>query len=108
MADAKPNGAADERGVQVPDAGSDMLGQPFTVESISEVAPPDGAEGVWHQYVIVQGTNRINGLRPGTLTVVRPQIEEMVRHLNERFMKAQNKPTGGYSRRVAYTPKPAQ
>ena len=94
-------GAADERKTaSQPDSQSDLLGQPFRLDSITEVPAPDGAEGVWQQYVIVQGTNTINGMRAGTLSEVRPQIEEIVRHLNERFMKAQAGAASGYGRKA--------
>jgi hypothetical protein len=93
-------GATDEPGTaSPPDSQSDLLGQPFRLDSITEVPAPEGAEGTWQQYVIVQGTNTINGLRAGTLSEVKPQIEEIVRHLNERFMKAQAGAASGYGRK---------
>jgi hypothetical protein len=98
-------GVADERGTpaQAPDPEQDLLGQPFRLDSISEVPAPDGAEGVWHRYVIVQGSNTINGMRPGELSDVRVQIDDIVRRLNERFLKAQ---TGSPSRSSRRPPPP--
>ena len=46
------------------DQARDFLGEPFRLHSIVEVPAPEGIEGVWQQYVIVQGINTINGLRP--------------------------------------------
>lgn len=69
------------------DQARDFLGEPFRLHSIVEVPAPEGSEGVWQQYVIVQGINTINGLRPGTRSEVSVQIESMVEHLNERFRK---------------------
>jgi len=69
------------------DQARDFLGEPFRLHSIVEVPAPEGIEGVWQQYVIVQGINTINGLRPGTRSEVSVQIESMVEHLNERFRK---------------------
>jgi hypothetical protein len=63
-----------------------VIALPFTVDSISRTAAPDGAEGVWHSYVISQGPNTIAGLRAGTQTEVRMQLNEMVERLNERRM----------------------
>ena len=60
------------------DQARDFLGEPFRLHSIVEVPAPEGSEGVWQQYVIVQGINTINGLRPGTRSEVSVQIESMV------------------------------
>jgi len=57
----------------------------YSIESIKPVDPPTGAEGDdWHQYVIVQGTNRISGYRQGNLESVRQSTEENIELLNER------------------------
>ncbi len=69
------------------DPARDFLGEPFRLRSIVEVPAPEGSEGVWQQYVIVQGNNTINGLRAGTRSEVSVQIGSMVEHLNERFRK---------------------
>jgi hypothetical protein len=55
------------------DQARDFLGEPFRLHTIVEVPAPEGSEGVWQQYVIVQGINTINGLRPGTRSEV-PRI----------------------------------
>jgi hypothetical protein len=77
----------------------DLLGEPFRLDSISEVPAPDGAEGLWQQYVIVQGTNTIKGLRAGTRAEVNVQVESMVERLNERFRKSQTGLTGSTGRK---------
>lgn len=59
---------------------------PFRIETISDVAAPDGSSSVWQQYTISQGPNTITGLRPGTRRDVEPQLETMVAHLNLRRM----------------------
>jgi hypothetical protein len=61
-----------------------FLEMPFRLESISKTAPPDGAEGVWHCYVISQGTNSITGVRAGTHAEVTTLLEQMIERLNER------------------------
>ena len=70
---------------------------PFKLESISAAAAPDGAEGVWHRYVISQGDNTIAGVRAGTLEEVTLLVEAMVERLNERRegkMRPKVKPSG--------------
>jgi hypothetical protein len=69
------------------DQACDFLGEPFRLHSIVEVPAPEGSEGEWQQYVIIQGINTITGLRAGTRSEVSVQIEGMVEHLNERFRK---------------------
>ncbi len=61
-----------------------FLELPFKLESISRTAAPDGAEGVWHCYVISQGTNTITGVRAGTHAEVSILLEQMIERLNER------------------------
>jgi hypothetical protein len=57
----------------------------YTIESIEPIDPPTGTEGSdWHQYVIVQGTNRISGYRQGNIETVRQATEENIELLNER------------------------
>jgi hypothetical protein len=80
-------------------ATRDLLGEPFRLDSISEVAAPEGAEGLWQQYVIVQGTNTIKGLRAGTRAEVNLQVESMVERLNERFRKSQTGLTSSTGRK---------
>jgi hypothetical protein len=57
---------------------------PFKLESISKATAPGGAEGVWHSYVISQGTNTIEGVRAGTRAEVTTLLHDMVERLNER------------------------
>jgi hypothetical protein len=78
------------------EATPDLLGEPFRVDSIVEAPAPRGGEGVWHQYVIVQGTNRIDGLRAGTRSEVSLHVEGVVAHLNERFRKGKAGAADGY------------
>lgn len=61
-----------------------FLELPFKVDSIATTAAPVGAEGVWHRYVISQGTNVITGTRAGTHAEVRMLLDGMVERLNER------------------------
>lgn len=56
----------------------------FKVDSIAKSAAPNGAEGVWHSYVISQGANTITGVRAGTHNEVAMLLEQMVERLNER------------------------
>ena len=61
-----------------------FLELPFRVDSIATSAAPSGADGVWHSYVISQGTNVITGIRAGTQAEVRMLLDGMVERLNER------------------------
>lgn len=61
-----------------------FLELPFKVDSIVTTAAPVGAEGLWHSYVISQGTNVITGTRAGTHAEVRVLLDGMVERLNER------------------------
>src|SRR5690349_975165 len=61
-----------------------FLEVPFKVDSVSSTAAPAGAEGVWHSYVISQGTNTIRGVRAGTHDEVTALLREMIERLNER------------------------
>lgn len=85
--------------VVLPGSTRDLLGEPFRLDSISEVPAPEGAEGLWQQYVIVQGTNTIKGLRAGTHAEVNLQVESMVERLNERFRKSQTGLAGSTGRK---------
>ena len=57
---------------------------PFKLESISKATAPGGAAGVWHSYVISQGTNTIAGMRVGTQAEVTTSLHDMVERLNDR------------------------
>jgi hypothetical protein len=57
---------------------------PFKLESIVKAAAPNGAEGMWHRYVISQGTNTIEGVRAGSHAEVTTLVNDMVERLNER------------------------
>ncbi len=61
-----------------------FLELPFKVDSISRTDAPSGAEGVWHSYVISQGTNTITGVRAGTHAEVTLLLQDMIERLNER------------------------
>ena len=61
-----------------------FLELPFKVDSISRAMAPPGAEGVWHRYVISQGTNTITGIRAGTHDEVTLLLRDMIERLNER------------------------
>lgn len=62
---------------------------PFRVDSIVQVGAPPGSDGVWHRYVISQGTNTIVGMRAGARAEVALLVDEMVERLNERRMGKQ-------------------
>jgi hypothetical protein len=61
-----------------------FLELPFKVESIASASAPAGADGVWHSYVISQGTNTINGVRMGTHAEVTTLLHDMIERLNDR------------------------
>jgi hypothetical protein len=57
----------------------------YRMVSIHRADPPAGAEGSeWHDYVIIQGHNKISGCRKGTLASVTTDVEAIVLRLNER------------------------
>ena len=64
---------------------------PFLLESVDEVAAPEGQDGVWQRYVIRQGANTIVGTRAGTHSEVSVLLEQYVERLNMRFAKQQGK-----------------
>jgi hypothetical protein len=64
---------------------------PFRLESIDEIAPPEGQDGVWQRYVIRQGANTIVGMCPGVLGEVSVVLEQQVERLNLRFAKQLSK-----------------
>ncbi|HNP34303.1 MAG TPA: hypothetical protein PKK10_00510 [Woeseiaceae bacterium] len=61
-------------------------GQSYEIVSIRSAEPPQGMEGSnWHRYVIsFNGDDRIEGCRPGSMSVVTRAVEEIVAQLNER------------------------
>jgi hypothetical protein len=61
-----------------------VLELPFKVDSIARTTAPDGGDGVWHSYVISQGTNTITGVRAGSQAEVTLLLNDMVERLNER------------------------
>lgn len=56
----------------------------YQLKSIDLVATPEGGEGTWYRYVIVQGISEITGMRPGDYVQVDHAVREMVERLNER------------------------
>lgn len=67
---------------------------PFRLESVVEVAAPEGQEGVWQRYVIAQGNNTIVGMRAGLHAEVSLLLAQYVERLNMRFAKQQKKAQG--------------
>lgn len=63
----------------------------YRLDSVVPTATPEGSDGTWYRYVIVQGANTITGLRPGTLAELNPVLEDMVARLNERAGKQRAK-----------------
>jgi hypothetical protein len=63
----------------------------FRLESIDEVAAPEGQDGVWQRYVITQGANTIVGMRAGVYSEVSLLLAQYVERLNLRFAKQQAK-----------------
>ena len=57
---------------------------PFRLASLIETGAPEGGEGTWYRYVIMQGTNEITGVRNGPEAEVAHLVREMVERLNER------------------------
>jgi hypothetical protein len=64
---------------------------PFRIDSISPAGAPEGSDGEWFRYVIVQGTNKITGVRAGTSGEINVLVQQMVDGLNERFGKQRAK-----------------
>lgn len=57
---------------------------PFHLASLTKTTAPEGTEGDWYRYVILQGTNEISGVRSGAEDEVAMQVREMVQRLNDR------------------------
>ena len=64
----------------------------FELTSVVPVDAPNGSEGLWHRYVIKQGTNTITGLRSGTRLELDAQLRDMVEKLNQRASQHRAKP----------------
>lgn len=56
----------------------------YQLRSITLAVTPEGGEGTWYRYVIVQGDSEIAGLRCGNRDEVDVAVREMVERLNER------------------------
>jgi hypothetical protein len=61
-----------------------LLEVPFRLDSLTRVQAPEGCEGVWHRYVIMQGTNEITGMRAGSQAEVKGLVDDMIERLNQR------------------------
>jgi len=59
---------------------------PYQLQSVAPTVAPDGAEGVWHRYVISQGKTVVTGLRSGSVAEVDYFLRDMIERLNERRM----------------------
>lgn len=68
-----------------------VLEVPFRLDSISPAPAPPGCEGVWHRYVISQGSNEITGIRAGSQAEVQRLVDEMIERLNQRRIGKSNK-----------------
>jgi len=56
----------------------------YQLRSIELTTTPEGSEGTWYRYVIIQGISEITGMRPGTQAEVDYAVRDMVERLNER------------------------
>ena len=65
-----------------------VLEPPYEVVAIRRADAPDGVEGTdWHKYEIAfEGSNSIQGYKPGNLKAVKESVDELVAQLNERHM----------------------
>ena len=65
-----------------------VLEPPYEVVAIRRADAPSGTDGAdWHQYVIAfEGSNSIQGYKPGNLKTVTIAVDELVAQLNERHM----------------------
>lgn len=68
-----------------------LLEVPFRLASITAAQAPPGCEGVWHRYIIMQGTNEITGMRAGSHSEVQRLVDEMIERLNQRRIGKTNK-----------------
>src|SRR5689334_2439326 len=80
----------EQRPMALPDpSASPAPDTPFSLTALDEVAAPEGCEGIWHRYVITQGTNTIVGMRCGRQGEVSLMVNSIVQRLNLRFAKRQ-------------------
>jgi hypothetical protein len=63
----------------------------FRLDSLHDVPAPEGCEGTWQRYVIVQGNNRIVGMRAGLQSEVSKVVSDYIERLNLRFAKQKAK-----------------
>lgn len=78
---------------------------PFRLTSLIPAGAPEGSDGSWFRYVIMQGSNRITGLRSGAEAEVKHLVHDMVARLNDR-REGKTKPrTGKPVAAAAVTPK---
>ncbi len=63
----------------------------FRLDSLHDVPAPEGCEGTWQRYVIVQGNNRIVGMRAGLQSEVSKVVSDYIERLNSRFAKQKAK-----------------
>lgn len=63
----------------------------FRLDSLYDIPAPEGCEGTWHRYVIVQGNNRIVGMRAGLRSEVNKVVCDYIERLNLRFAKQKAK-----------------
>ncbi len=73
---------------------SEAVLAPFRLDTLQQIDAPAGCEGIWHRYVIIQGTNTITGMRCGSEQDVSRALDDMVQRLNSRFARAQAKENG--------------
>ena len=60
----------------------------YRIEAVEPTNAPDGMpEGEWHSYLLVRGTSKIEGLKPGSLLDVTQHAESVIEGLNERYAK---------------------
>jgi hypothetical protein len=62
-----------------------MNEEKYRVMSVKETKPPEeGADGLWHRYVISYGQGKINGMKLGTLNEVTQHAQAVAEALNQR------------------------
>ena len=59
----------------------------YRLDSVVLSAAPEGCDGIWYRYTIVQGANTIVGFRPGPLAELNVSLQDMLVRLNERAGK---------------------
>ncbi len=56
----------------------------YRVISVEKTPAPESMTGIWHRYVIGEGNSRVDGIKCGSMQVVKQHAETVAENLNSR------------------------